>query len=285
MSTPSILVTGATGNIGQQVVKHLIADGANVYAGNRTGQAVAGAPGRTVNFEDAASLEKALEGIDRLFLLLPLVPRKLEMARTALDAAKAAGVGFVLRSSGAGADPQSPWAMPRLQGEIDQLVLESGIDHAIVRPSTFMQNFISFYGDMIKNGTTYLSHAEGKTSYVDVADIAAVSTAILLDPTHHKGQIYTVTGPQSLSVREALDFLQTELGRSITYVPVSEDAAVASMKAMGMDDWSIKIMSSFNQITASGLAAAVTTDVARVTGRQPRTFELFARENALAWRP
>lgn len=284
MSTPSILVTGATGNIGQQVVKHLVANGANVYAGSRMGKSIAGAPGRSVNFEDPASLEKALQGIDRLFLLLPLVPRKLEMARTALNAAKAAGVRFVMRSSGAGANAQSPWAMPRLQGEIDQLVLDSGIDHAIVRPSTFMQNFINFYGDMIKNGTVYLSHAQGKTSFVDVADIAAISAMILVNPNIHKGQIYTLTGPQALSVQEALDIVQAEVGHSITYVPVSEDAALESMKEIGMDDWSIQVMSSFNQITAAGWAAELSLDVARLTGKEPRDFELFAKENASQWR-
>lgn len=248
------------------------------------GKSIAGAPGRSVNFEDPASLEKALQGIDRLFLLLPLVPRKLEMARTALNAAKAAGVRFVMRSSGAGANAQSPWAMPRLQGEIDQLVLDSGIDHAIVRPSTFMQNFINFYGDMIKNGTVYLSHAQGKTSFVDVADIAAISAMILVNPNIHKGQIYTLTGPQALSVQEALDIVQAEVGHSITYVPVSEDAALESMKEIGMDDWSIQVMSSFNQITAAGWAAELSPDVARLTGKEPRDFELFAKENASQWR-
>lgn len=206
------------------------------------------------------------------------------MARTALNAAKAAGVRFVMRSSGAGANAQSPWAMPRLQGEIDQLVLDSGIDHAIVRPSTFMQNFINFYGDMIKNGTVYLSHAQGKTSFVDVADIAAISAMILVNPNIHKGQIYTLTGPQALSVQEALDIVQAEVGHSITYVPVSEDAALESMKEIGMDDWSIQVMSSFNQITAAGWAAELSLDVARLTGKEPRDFELFAKENASQWR-
>ena len=284
MSEPVILVTGATGNIGRALVQRLSSAGARVIAGSPSGESVAGAPGRVVRFDDPASLKTAFEGVERLFLLLPLVPGKVELARNAVDAAKAAGVRFLLRSSGAGADPQSPVAVARLQGEIDQLVIDSGIDHALVRPNSFMQNFIQFYGGMIKAGTVYLSHADGRSSFIDVADIAAVDAAILQDPQAHVGNAYTVTGPQALSAREALDAIGAEIGRRIDYVPVPEEAAVASMKQMGMDDWTVGILSSLNQVIANGWAAEVSPAVQQITGRAPRSFAQFVSDNVAAWR-
>lgn len=284
MSQPTILVTGATGNIGRALIQRLMSAGATVIAGSPRGESVAGAPGRVVKFEDPASLKQAFDGVDRLFLLLPLVPGKIELARNAVNAAKAAGVRFVLRSSGAGADPNSPMALARLQGEIDRIVMDSGIDYALVRPNSFMQNFIHYYGSMIKGGTVYLSHADGKSSFIDVADIAAVDAAILLNPQAHIGKAYTVTGPQAVSAREALDLIGAQIGRRIDYVAVPEDAAVASMKQMGMDEWTIGILSSLNQIIAAGWAAEVSPAVQEITGQAPRSFAQFATDNAAAWR-
>ncbi len=284
MPSPRILVTGATGTIGSHLTPLLAEAGAHVIEGSRTGRSRSGVPARVVDFEDPATLRRAFEGIDRLFLLFPLTPNKLALARNAIDAARAAGVGHIVRSSGAGADAESSSTIGRLQGSIDQLVMASGISWTIVRPSFFMQNWITYHGEMIRRGELILSYGDGKAGYVDARDIAAVSARVLLHPEVHTGAIHTLTGPEALSVQEALDEIARASGRVASYKRIAEPDAVAAMQASGMDAWTIDILSGLNQAIASGYAAGITGDVQKVTGRPARSFATFAREHADRWR-
>lgn len=284
MTTPTILVTGATGTIGRHLVARLRADGAQVIAGHRGGQPVDGVPARAVDFHDPAGLRAAFAGIDRLFLLFPLVPDKLQLARNAIEAARAAGVRHVVRSSGAGADAQSPSAIGRLQGEIDALVTASGLDWTLVRPSFFMQNWITYHGAMVRQGEVFLSHGRGKAGFVDARDIADASARILLAPAAHAGRTCTLTGPQALDVDAVLDEIARASGRRAHYRPIAEADAVAAMRGMGMDEWSIGIMTGLNQAIAAGHGAGLTDDVRAITGQAPRSFADFARDHADAWR-
>jgi uncharacterized protein YbjT (DUF2867 family) len=129
MTRNHILVTGATGTIGRALVAELQARGADfaVMSSRPAAGAVHG------DFADVASLEQAFRGVDTLFLLLPLVPGKVALAQNALKAARAAGVRHIVRSSGAGADADSPVSIAALQGQIDALVAASGIAHTFLR--------------------------------------------------------------------------------------------------------------------------------------------------------
>jgi uncharacterized protein YbjT (DUF2867 family) len=111
MSTNRILVTGASGNIGRELVAQLKARGAD-YAVMSSKQAAGAVRG---DFADRASLERAFKGFDTLFLLLPLVPNKVELAKNAIAAAKSAGIRHIVRSSGLGADAQSPGSLTNQQ--------------------------------------------------------------------------------------------------------------------------------------------------------------------------
>lgn len=284
MTNPTILVTGATGNVGRALVAELKTTGAQVFAGSTGGAPVDGVPGRKVDFGDPASLRAAFAGIDTAFLLFPLVPGKLQLARNAVAAAAAAGVKHLVRSSGAGADPASAMALSRLQGQIDQIVIDSGLPYTLLRPNSFMQNFIAYYAGMIKAGAVYLSHGDGKISYIDVRDIATVAATILRDPAPHAGQAYTLTGPEAIDNGEALALIAQAAGRPVSYVPVPEEAAVKSMRDMGMDDWTVENMSSLNRIIAAGHASGVSPAVEAITGRKPRSFAEFVSDNADAWR-
>lgn len=279
----TILVTGASGNIGQALIQQLKADGAQVIAGSSSGKSAHGVPTRHVDFNDPASLQDALSGIDTLFLLLPLVPNKLTLARNAITAAKAAGVRHIVRSSGAGADPDAGFALPRLQGEIDQMVMDSGLAYTLIRPATFMQNFATYYEGMIKGGALYLPQGDGQTSYIDVRDIAAVSASVLQNPQAHAGKAYTLTGGAALSNTEAVRAIGAGIGRSPTYVAVPDQAAIDSMKSMGMDDWSIDQMMSLHRLTSAGYASGVTHTVRELLGRDPISFQNFVADHKLAW--
>jgi uncharacterized protein YbjT (DUF2867 family) len=279
----TILITAASGNIGRALVQQLNADGAQVIAGSSSGKSVDGVPSRHVDFEDVAVLQAAFSGVDTLFLLLPLVSNKLTLAKNAIAAAKAAGVKHIVRSSGAGADPVAGFALPRLQGEIDQMVIDSGVSYTLVRPATFMQNFATYYAGMIKDGALYLPQGDGRVSYIDVRDIAAVNAAILQNPEAHAGKSYTITGGAAVSNSDAVRLIGAATGKPAIYVAVSDQAAVESMKAMGMDDWSVDQMMSLHQLTAVGYASGVTQTVQEIIGREPISFADFVADYKQVW--
>ncbi|KVD28620.1 SDR family oxidoreductase [Burkholderia ubonensis] len=280
----TILVTGATGTIGRELVTQLKAAGAHVIAGSASGKAVEGVETRHADFADPASLANAFRGVDTLFLLLPLQADMVTLAGNVITAARAAGVRHIVRSSGAGADPDTPFAIGRVQGEIDRLVTGSGVAYTITRPNCFMQNFVTFYADMIRAGALYLPQGDGKVSFVDVRDIAAVNAAILLSPDQHAGRTYDVTGGEALSNADVTARIGAALGRKIDYVAVSDDAAIASMRDAGMDAWSIDTLMSLSRLIAAGHAAAVSADVRTLLGRAPIAFERFVEDYVGSWR-
>jgi uncharacterized protein YbjT (DUF2867 family) len=132
--TNRILVTGGTGNIGRELVKQLQARGADfAIMSSKPGKAASSAREVYGDFTQPASLAGAFTGIDTLFLLFPLVPGMPDMARNAVVAAQLAGVRHIARSSGAGADAHSPASIARLHGEIDDLIVHSGIASTLLR--------------------------------------------------------------------------------------------------------------------------------------------------------
>lgn len=279
----TILVTSASGNVGRELVQQLKAAGVNVIAGSSSVKAVEGVKTRRVDFSDPVTLTQAFSGIDTLFLLFPLQANMAELARNALAAARAAGVKHIVRSSGAGANPAAAYTLPRVQGEIDRMVIESGIPHTLLLPNTFMQNFATYFSGMIQGGALYLPQGEGKTSYIDVRDIAAVLVKILQNPAAHAGQSYTLTGGEALSNAEAVALIATAIGQPVNYVAVPDTAAQESMRGMGMDEWHIAQLMSLHQLTAAGYAAGTSDAVQRLLGRAPIRFADFAQAYRSAW--
>lgn len=284
MSRPNILITGATGNVGRALLPLLKSHDANLIAGSTRGEAVDGVPGRAIDFGSAEQLTLAFADVDVAFIVIPLHPQMVPMAANVARAARAARVKHLVRVSGAGADPHSPFTIGRVQGEADQHLIDSGIPTTLLRPKNFMQNFSNFLAGMIKGGTFYSSQGQGRIPFIDVRDIAAVAAEVLKHPAAHAGRAYVLTGPEALTNQEALDILGKTLGRTINLVGIPEEAAVQSMRDMGMPDLVVDVMSSLNRVIAAGYVAEVTDSVERITGRPPRSFADFVREHADVWR-
>lgn len=280
----TIFVTGASGTIGRELIAQLQGAGADLIAGTSSGRALQGVTTRRADLTDRAGLTAAFQGVDTLFLLLPLQADMADLARNAIDAAQAAGVKHIVRSSGAGADPDGPAAISRVHGQIDQMVIDSGLAYTLTRPTSFMQNYINFYGAMVREGTLYLPQGDGRVSFIDARDVAAANAAILQDPSHHAGQAYTLTGAEALSNTEVGQQLGAVLGKPVHYVAVPDEAAAAHMRQMGMDDWLVDALMSLNRLIAAGHAAGISPDTERLLGRPPIGFARFAADNADRWR-
>lgn len=282
---PTILVTGATGNIGRALVECLQKTpySVSVIAASPSGQSVAGTPARELNLLSPDSAQAAMRGVKRLFLVTPAHPDMEAMTAHAVRAAQAAGVQHIVRASGAGADPKSDVAIARLQGRCDQIVIDSGITYTLLRPKNFMQNFTTFLRDMIRAGTVYSSQGEGRVPFIDARDIAAVAARVLQEPLAHVGKAYTLTGPRALTNAEALAVIAEHIGRPVQLVAISEEQAVEGMRQAGMSEAMVQAMFSLNRIIAEGWVTDVTDDVSRLLGRPATAWADFVAEHRDQW--
>lgn len=282
--TRTILVAGATGTIGTELVRALKA--ANAPFEVMTSRDVAqidGVPARRASYDDVASLTRAFTGVHTLFVLLPLVPHKLQLARNVAEAARAAGVQHIVRSSGAGADAQAGFSLPRLQGQIDDILAATGIATTFLRPAGFMQNYATFAAGMVRGGMLVGATADAPQALVDARDIAAVAARVLLDPAPHAGQAYTLTSDEALTDSQRAAILSGVLGRPVGFTAVPLAAGEDSLRGMGMPPELVDWMGSLNAIISAGYASGTTGDVERLLGRKPLRFAQFAQDYAATW--
>jgi uncharacterized protein YbjT (DUF2867 family) len=282
--TNKILVTGASGNIGAPLVKELQALGADFAILRSKPAAASDTETRIADFSDVAALTKAFVGIDTLFLLFPLVENKVELARNAAAAAKAAGVKHIVRSSGAGADSSSAFALPKLQGTIDDILTATGIPTTFLRPGGFMQNYVAYQSQAIKDGTIYMADGGKPQALIDARDIAAVAARVLTNPSAHAGKAYMLTGGEDFTGVQAAETISKVIGKSVQHVSVPTETAVATMNQWGMPPFIVNVMDSLNRIVSAGYASGVSPDVENILGRKPRAFAAFVDENTKAWK-
>lgn len=285
----TILVTGATGTIGSEVVKALAAKpGVTVRIGVRSAakaDKLAAASVVPVDFDYAKpeTIAAAVKGADRLFLLTPFTADQVELARAVIEAAKAAGVKHIVKLSAIGADSEPGIQLGRWHREIEKLVEASGISYTILRPANFMDNFIN-YSPPGPDGNIYLPLGTAGVSYIDARDIAAVAAAVLTEEGHY-GKAYDLTGPEAVTMAEVAKAIGEASGRSVNYVDVPEEAVSKAMLDMHMPKWMVDAMMELHGICKAGYASGISPLVKQLTGRTPRTFAEFARDRASAWKP
>ena len=285
----TILVTGATGTIGSEVVKALAAKpGVTVRIGVRSAAKAdkLAAPNVVpVDFDFARpeTIAAAVKGVDLVFLLTPFSADQVEHGRAVVEAAKAAGVKHIVKLSAMGADNEPGIQLGRWHRETEKLVEASGISYTILRPGNFMDNFINFYPPG-PDGNIYVPFGTAAVSYIDARDVAAVAAAVLTEEGHY-GKAYDLTGPEAITTAEVAKAIGEASGRTVKYVDVPEEATSKAMLDMHMPRWMVDAMMELYGITKAGYASGVSPLVKQITGRAPRTFAEFARDHAAAWKP
>ncbi len=283
-----ILVVGATGTIGKYVVTGLKAKGEEVRAMVHNPEKAPSAgrePGVeyvTGDLEKPESVVAALQGAEKAFLLSPEDPRMAELHGKFAAAAKDAGLRHLVRLSILPANPDAPLPLAKWHGEADRLVMQSGVPYTILRPASFMQNFLRSAGTIASEGVIYGAMGDGKVGHIDAKDIADVAVMVLTSEGH-EGQIYPLTGPESLSMAEVASRLSASLGKTIKYVNVSPDEAKSGMMAMGMPDWRAGAWVGLGGMIAMGKADMATPAVKNILGREPHNIDQFAAEYAQAF--
>jgi uncharacterized protein YbjT (DUF2867 family) len=287
------LVTGATGTVGKEVVKQLSAKGQTIRAAARSANDdktfgnLNGVQVVQLDYETPASLALAFKGVDSLFLLTPFQSNMVDLTSNLVREAKNARVKYIVKQSVMGAEAEPGITPSRLHRQAEKIIEESQIPFTFLRPNFFMQNFVNFFAQTIKNQDAfYLAAGDGKVSFVDVRDIAAVAVHSLVDGvgSQHEGKAYDITGGEALSYGQAAEVLSSEVGKKINYMNISDDDARKGMKDTGADDWTINSMIELFEIIRAGYASAVSPIVEQITGHKPVTFEQFAKDHAGAFR-
>ena len=282
-----ILVAGATGHVGSELVRLLADQGTPARALVHSPDKAApiqrlGLETAVGDFEQPDTLDAAMAGCDHLFLLSPPSPHQAEQERNAIAAAKRAGVGHVVALSVLGSSPDASVPFGRWHGEIDRHLVESGLPYTLLLPSGFMQNFLASAQTVAVQGALCGMTGDSRTSYIDLRDVAAVAARVLTSPGH-QGKAYALTGPEALSGDEVAERLSAATGRQVRFVEVGPDAYRRVLAGAGLPGWLVDRLIELNTMMAAGHAAGVTDEVATLLGRQPRTFEQFAAEHRVAF--
>jgi uncharacterized protein YbjT (DUF2867 family) len=283
MAQATILITGATGNVGTQLVKQLAALNipfrALVRSGDNAGT-LRNIPQAEIVVGDLAdrnSLKTALQGIRKVFLLTNSSEQAEELQLNLVNAAQQAGAAHIVKLSQFAADIHSPVRFLRYHARVEQRIRELDMTYTFLRPNLYMQGLIAF-SDYIKNdGRFYASVGNAGISIVDTRDIAAVA-ASALTAAGHENKVYNITGPATLTHYEIADTLSSVLGKPVSFVDVSPDQMKGALQAAGFPEWQIGGLIEDYAHYARGEASAVYTTVEDVTNTAPISFARFVTD-------
>lgn len=281
-----IVITGATGTVGSRVASQLAAAGHGFRALARDPSKASSAlgPGAEVAVGDLArpeTLDGALDGAKRLFLLSPNVPadERRELVTNAITAAKRAGVERIVYLSVAARGREPEQAYGRIHQDAERRIEESGCAWTHLRPIAFMSNLLYSLDSIKAENAFYLPTGDGKMSAIDPDDIAAVAAKALVEDGH-EGKRFVLTGPQALSHADQAEQLSAVLGRNVSYVDVPEAAAREAMLEARMAPETAEDLLEFYALIKAGERALISPDFERVMSREPRTFATYIEQNA-----
>ena len=282
-----IAVVGATGNTGRALVNELKQLGQNpvcVVRNPEKARAVLGPDAKTAVAEltDRAALEKALQGVQSVFVVTGHNPGMVEQQNNVLGAAMKAGAKYLVRVSGGRAVvvPDSESVIGRSHYAIEERLRDSGIGWVILRPGLFMQNVLTQAAAIKNDNKMVLPFAKDlPVALTDVRDTGAVGARILIDPTPHAGKTYEFTGKLT-NYGEFADVLSQVLGRTITYVGVTPEQAEQAMKSRGMPDWLVQHLVTIAKLGAKGAFSNESTGPIReIAKREPITTRQFVEDH------
>jgi uncharacterized protein YbjT (DUF2867 family) len=272
-----ILVTGATGNVGSQVVRELRERGEAVRAFVRDGAKAAAMLGDDVelaagDFGEPASVRAALAGVDRVFLSSASDPRKPAYEAAVVDAAADRGVELIVKASALDAAAGSPLPGLDWNGRSEDHLRRSGIPWAMLQSAWYMTN-------CLLPGAFAVPAGDGRVAMIDPRDVAAVGATALVGDGH-AGAVYRLTGPAAITYAEAAAQLSAATGEAVEYVDVPAAALPPALAAAGMPDWLVEHLVKAFELIRAGAFEETTGDVRAVTGRAARGFAEFARDRA-----
>lgn len=278
-SSGVIGVTGASGNLGGRVARLLADAGVEQRLLLRTPSRAPALPRTTVvqaSYADRDAVRRGLDGLDLVLMVSAAESEtRLDEHRAFVDAAAEAGVRHLVYVSFFGASPESTFLLARDHYATEQHIERSGMTWTHLRDNLYA-DFMPLLADA--DGVIRGPAREGRVSAVAQDDIAAATSAVLLDPAAHEGRTYSLTGPEAITLSEATATMSRVLGRDYSFRDETLEEAYASRSGHGAPSWQVDAWVSTYTAIASGELSALSDDVHRLTGREPRSLaDLLAR--------
>jgi uncharacterized protein YbjT (DUF2867 family) len=282
-----LLITGATGNVGRELVNELDRPGAEIRVLVRDLARAAGLPERAEqavgDLDRPETLPPAFDGIDRLFLLTPGIG--LDHTAHAVAAAQAAGVQHIVHLSSFNVLGDPMPAMGRWHHDREEMIRASRIPATFLRPGGFMTNALDWLPTIHPEGFVLDPVGPGRYAPIDPADIAAVA-ALALTEDGHRGKEYVLTGDETFTVTEQIQILAGAVGRDIEVraVATAEEAVRSRFPNGAPPALADAITEGFNLMRADTVGFRTDT-VQRLLGRRPKTFADWCSRNAHRFQP
>lgn len=278
-----ILITGATGNIGKELIPILLESGQSIRVLVRDERKVAHLDSRIEraigDLNNLDSLISAMRGVDKVFLVTFETQHDVNM----LEAAKRAGVQHIVKLSTLEAT-EHKIKVGKWHYEREELIRASGLDWTVLRPGMFMSNSIEWWAETIKGqGSVFFPGGKkGKVAPIDPRDVAKVAALALTQPGH-SGQAYELTGPELFTIGNMVQVIANTLGKPTQYMDIPPIAAKLFMLKSGMDKTLVTALMEMLASLRRNEGAIITDTVERLTGHPPRTFEVWCREHIKAF--
>ena len=277
-----ILVTGAGGTVGAELVRQLAARGHKIRAFLREPARLPELPGVEPfagELMDRYAVASAVKGADRIFLLGDAGPDHVAAHSNVIEAARRSRVKMLVKMSALGADAQSPINLARWHAKTEDELRRADVPHAILQPQLFMQSTLAWASEVKEEGAFHGALRDGAVAMVDARDVAAVAVAVLTG-RGHEGKTYVVTGGEALSGRDVADELSAAVGKTVRYVDVPAAEMKRRILEAGAPSWLADDVAALHVFFSTGGGAATTRVVRDLTGAPPRTYRSFAREFA-----
>ena len=284
-----ILVTGATGLNGSEIVRRLSAKGiASRALVRRLAKARALDPLPNVELVEgdmarSDSLRPALRGVERAMLISSADPAMLDVQSNFIDEARKAGIKHVVKLSGIIPELDSPFRFARMHAEIEKRLEASGMAYTHLRAGEFMPSYFRQVPSIVARGILAVPMADARIASVDIGDIAEVAITVLTT-SGHEGKIYPLTGPEALTMTEVATKLSAATGNSIRYIDLQPDEARKARLAAGLPPYLAEGLDELFAERRKGKESKVWPTIKEIFGWQPTSFDTFASRNAAIFR-
>ncbi|MGI9238602.1 MAG: SDR family oxidoreductase [Woeseiaceae bacterium] len=282
-----ILVSGATGRVGQATASVLLRDGHSVRGLVRDprrleGKSLDGLEVATGDLAEASSLDAAMSGVRSALLVTANSEQQLGLEGNFVAAAKKAGVQHVVKISSMEAGPSARAPIPKIHYAVEELIRQSGMDWTMLQPNFFMQNLLMYAQSIAATDQFALPLGTAQAAFVDCQDVGEAAAAVLCGEGH-ENRTYTLTGVELQSFQQVAAILSAVCGREIRYVDQPPDEFRAFLAQFVKSDWHVNAVCELFAEIKAGALEATSTDLTNLLGRAPTTLEAFVQRYRMAF--
>jgi uncharacterized protein YbjT (DUF2867 family) len=290
IKNPTILITGATGSVGSELVNLLSVNRIPFRALSRYSERSMSLAAKEYaevihgNLNDDAIVKKALEGIEKVFLLTDSSEHAETLQSNFVRIAARSGVKHLVKLSQYAANEHSPVRFLRYHAAVEQNIIDSGMQYTFLRPNLFMQGLLGFKDVILKKGKFFASIGDTPVSCIDLRDIASVAFQVL-SHEGYENKILNLTGPEALSHAQMAAIISEVSDSAVTFIEVSPEVMLAGLRSAGFPEWQAEGLVEDYVHYNNGEAMEIYNTVEEVTSKPAGNFRSFVKNYSNLFTP